>query len=341
MTGLLLLFAGGYLMAWVLTITMRRYALSSRLIDAPNERSSHVVPTPRGGGAAIVIAFFALLLTAVWLGHVPPEFSWAMLGSAFPVAIVGWLDDLGHVKARWRFLIHSAAAVWTLYMFDGIPFVPLFGRAVDLGWFGLALCTIYLVWMVNLFNFMDGVDGIAAVETICVCVGGALTWQLATGTPYWIVPIAFAACVAGFLVLNFPPAKIFMGDVGSGFIGMVIAVFSLWSAQEVAQVFWCWFILTGCFMVDATTTLLRRVRRGEKFYEAHRNHAYQYAARKHGSHKVVTLTVAAINVFWLLPYALLVALGRLDGLAATLVAYAPLVVLAFRYKAGDRANQEF
>jgi Fuc2NAc and GlcNAc transferase len=128
--------------------------------------------------------------------------------------------------------------------------------------------------------------------------------------------------------------------VGSGFIGMVLGTFSLWTAQQVPAVFWCWIILLGVFIVDATTTLLRRVVRGEKFYEAHRCHAYQYAARKYASHGRVTLAVGVINVVWLLPIAVLVALGKLDGALGTLIAYAPLVWLAYRYKAGDRAAQE-
>ena len=335
----LLLAPLGGLLAWVLTAGVRRYALSARLLDQPNERSSHVVPTPRGGGLAIGVSFMVLVLAAAMLGQLPLQLLWVLLGSAVPVAVVGLLDDHGHVQARWRFLAHTAAAMWTLWVLGGIPPVPIFGHSIDLGWFGLALCTAYLVWMVNLCNFMDGIDGIASIEAITVSLGGGLAWWLATGTPDWWVPVAFAACVAGFLVWNYPPARIFMGDVGSGFVGMVLAVFSLWTAQQATAVFWCWFILLGCFMVDATTTLVRRVRRGEKFHEAHRSHAFQYASRRHGSHQAVSLAVGAINLLWLLPLAVLVARGWLDGVAAALIAYAPLVWLAFRYKAGDRAAQ--
>jgi Fuc2NAc and GlcNAc transferase len=335
---ILLLLAIGALLTWVLTGVMRRYALRAELLDQPNERSSHAMPTPRGGGVAICVSFIGLTLAAAAAGNVPASLLWALLGT-IPVAVVGWLDDRGHVQARWRFIAHTVAAVWALWVFGGIPPVPILGASFDLGGFGLALCTAYLVWMVNLCNFMDGIDAIAGIEAITVALGGALTWWLATGTPHWYLPVLFAACVAGFLAWNWPPAKIFMGDVGSGFIGIVLAVFSLWAAQEVTQVFWCWFILLGCFMVDATTTLVRRVRRGEKFHQAHRSHAYQYASRRHGSHGVVSLAVAAINLAWLLPIAVLVALRLLDGVAGTLIAYAPLVGLAFGYKAGDRAAQ--
>ena len=329
----------GVVCSWWLTARVRRYAIRVQLLDHPNERSSHSEPTPRGGGIAIVASFTMLIITQSAAGMLAPHLLAALLGSGLLVALVGFLDDRAALPARWRFLAHSAASIWSLWLMGGIPPVPVFGFALDLGWFGLALAATYLVWMINLYNFMDGIDGIAGIEAITVALGGALCWWLATGTPDWPVCLVFAACVAGFLAWNYPPARIFMGDAGSGFIGIVLGVLSLWTAQQATQVFWCWFILLGCFMVDATTTLVRRVRRGERFHEAHRSHAYQYASRQHGSHKRVSLAVGAINLLWLLPLALLVALGRLDGAAGTLLAYAPLVWLAFRYRAGDRAAQ--
>jgi Fuc2NAc and GlcNAc transferase len=330
----------GLVASWVTTERARKYALDADLLDHPNARSSHTIPTPRGGGVAIVGSFLALVATLLFTGHVPADFAAAALGSGLAVAIVGFIDDRKSIPARWRFLIHAAAGTWVLIALKGIPPVPIFGMSVDLGCFGLGLAVIYVVWMINLCNFMDGIDGIASVEAITVSLGGAACWWIATATPYWFIPVAFAACVTGFLAWNYPPAKIFMGDSGSGFIGLVLALFSLWTAQQATQVFWCWFILLGGFMVDATTTLVRRVRRGERFSEAHRSHAYQYASRKHHSHQRVTLTFAAANLLWLLPIALLVAWRLVDGVAAAVVAYAPLVWLAFRYKAGVRAEQE-
>lgn len=330
----------GLLAGWWLTARMRRYALAAQLLDHPNERSSHTVPTPRGGGVAIVVSFCGLVIALGAAGSLSAPWLAALLGSGLLVAVVGLLDDRAPLPARWRFLAHGVASIWALWLMGGIPPVPVFGVSVDLGWFGLALATVYLIWMVNLYNFMDGIDAIACIEAITVACGGALCWWLATGTAQWPVAIVFAACVAGFLAWNFPPARIFMGDAGSGFIGLVLGIFSLWTAQQATQVFWCWFILLGCFMVDATTTLVRRVRRGDPFNVAHRSHAYQYAARRVGSHKAVSLAVGAINLLWLLPIAVGVALGRLDGATGVLIAYAPLVWLAFHYKAGDRASQQ-
>ena len=329
----------GALLSLVLTALVRRYALATKLLDHPNARSSHSIPTPRGGGVAIVASFG---LSSGWLAMldaVDTSFAMALFGAGGLVALLGFFDDRFQLRAGWRFLGHLVSAVWALWALHGIPPVPLFGHSIDLGWPGLALAAVYLVWMVNLCNFMDGIDGIASIEAITVSLGGAFAWWLATGTSQWCVPILFAACVAGFLVWNYPPARIFMGDAGSGFVGMVLGLFSLWAGRHAPAVFWCWFILLGCFMVDATTTLIRRVRRGERFSEAHRSHAYQFASRLYRSHKRVSLAVGAINLLWLLPIAVLVALGKLDGAVGTIIAYVPLVVLAFRLKAGDRVSQ--
>jgi Fuc2NAc and GlcNAc transferase len=220
-----------------------------------------------------------------------------------------------------------------------LPAVPVFGWVLNLGWLAVALSAAYVVWSINLFNFMDGIDGIASVEAVTVALCGAgLAWWVQPQGP-WPLAVLFAACVGGFLLWNYPPARIFMGDAGSGFLGLVVATLALAIGRGAPQLFWAWFILGGCFMVDATTTLVRRHRRGEKVFEAHRSHAYQYASRVHGAHKPVTLAVAAINLLWLMPLATLVALGHLDGVAGVLIAFAPLVGLAFRYRAGDKAAQ--
>jgi Fuc2NAc and GlcNAc transferase len=341
MTEFVVICATAFLLSLGLTLQMRRYALAANILDHPNARSSHSTPTPRGGGLAIVGAFLAGVLACLFAGvTVAKPLLMSLLVSGAGVALLGWLDDRSGLAARWRFLAHAVASAYALWLFKGIPSVPIFGVQIDLGLGGVILAALYLVWMINLCNFMDGIDGIASIEAITVSLGGALTWWLATQSGAWFMPLLFASCVAGFLVWNYPPARIFMGDGGSGFVGMVLGLFSLWAGQQAPQVFWCWFILLGCFMVDATTTLIRRVRRGEKFNEAHRSHAYQYAARKHGSHKQVSLAFGLINLLWLLPIAVVVALGRLDGASGVIVAYVPLVWLAFKYKAGDRAAQE-
>ncbi|HCO64142.1 MAG TPA: glycosyl transferase, partial [Alcanivorax sp.] len=148
------------------------------------------------------------------------------------------------------------------------------------------------------------------------------------------LPLLLCASVAGFLVWNFPPARIFMGDAGSGFLGFMIGGLSLHAAWLVPEMLWSWQILMGVFIIDATFTLIRRLCNGEKAHEAHRTHAYQYASRHYGSHRAVTLRVLAINVLWLLPLATFVALEWLDGPLAVVIAYTPLIMLAVRFNAG-------
>ncbi|AYF87478.1 MULTISPECIES: glycosyltransferase family 4 protein [unclassified Pseudomonas] len=322
--------------ALFMTGVLRRYALSRSLLDIPNARSSHAVPTPRGGGVSIVLAFLATLPLLGVMAVLSWPVVFALLGAGALVAMVGFLDDHGHIPARWRLLGHFSAAAWALWWFGGLPKVVVFGALVDLGWFGNILAAIYLVWLLNLYNFMDGIDGIAAVEAICICLGGALLYWLKGQEALVVVPLMLGLATAGFLYWNFPPARIFMGDAGSGFLGISLGLLSIHAAWVSPELLWSWIVLLGVFVVDSTWTLLRRLLRGDRVYEAHRSHAYQYAARKFGRHLPVTLAVAAINLFWLLPLALWVAVGGGEGLVAVVLAYLPILALAIRFKAGKQ-----
>jgi Fuc2NAc and GlcNAc transferase len=319
----------------LLTWILRRYALSRSLIDIPNARSSHSVPTPRGGGVAIVISFLVALFLMVSQSLVPWPLALALLGSGIGIAILGFLDDHGHVPARWRLLGHFIAAVWALFWLGGLSPLVFFGTSIDLGVLGHILAAFYLVWMLNLYNFMDGIDGIASVEAIFACLGASLLYWLAGFDSLIFVPLVLAMAVAGFLYWNFPPARIFMGDAGSGFLGIILGLLSLQAAWASPKLLWVWLILLGVFIVDATVTLMRRLLRGDKVYEAHRSHAYQFASRQYGRHLPVTLAVAAINLFWLLPVAACVVLWGLDGALGLVLAYVPLVILAVKFHAGE------
>ncbi|WP_434701017.1 MraY family glycosyltransferase [Pseudomonas sp. D1-36] len=327
-----LLFVG---LSCALTWLLRRYALSRSMIDVPNARSSHTVPTPRGGGVAIVLSFLLALPVLAVAGFLTWPTMYAMLGSGMGVAVLGFLDDHGHIAARWRLLGHFAASVWALYWLGGLPPITLFGLDLELAWFGHILALFYLVWVLNLYNFMDGIDGIASVEAICGCLGACLLYWLGGFDSLIVAPLALALAVAGFLFWNFPPARIFMGDAGSGFLGIILGMLSLQAAWVSSKLLWVWLILLGVFIVDATVTLLRRLLRGDKVYEAHRSHAYQFASRQFGRHLPVTLAVMAINLLWLLPLAACVVLLDIDGALALIVAYVPLVMLAVRFHAGE------
>jgi len=320
----------------LMTAALRRYALSRSLLDIPNARSSHTLPTPRGGGLAFVVAFLVAMLGLGWGGYIAAVMLTSLLGAGGLVALIGFVDDHGHIAARWRLLGHFAAAAWGLAWLGGMPPLTVFGLQLATAWLGVVIGLLYLVWLLNLYNFMDGIDGIASIEAICVCLGGSLLyWVTGHADATWL-PMLLAAAVAGFLCWNFPPARIFMGDAGSGFLGIVLGLLALQAGWINPLLFWGWLILLGVFVVDATYTLVRRLLRGDKVYEAHRSHAYQYASRRHGSHRPVSLAVAAINLAWLLPVALAVVLFELDGVAGTLIAYVPLILMAITYHAGKK-----
>jgi Fuc2NAc and GlcNAc transferase len=327
-------------LSWLLTSAVRHYALRGHLIDVPNDRSSHRTPTPRGGGVAIVLSFLACSPLLAMLGGVASDPLLAMLPAGAWIAAIGFIDDHRHIPARWRLLGHFIGAGWLLCWTGGVPALPTPWGALDLRLAGDLLGLVFLVWLLNLYNFMDGIDGIAGLEAISLCLGGALCgWVVGIWQLVWL-PLILGMAVLGFLVWNFPPARIFMGDAGSGFLGLILGGLALQAAWQAPPLIWSWLILLGVFVVDASFTLVHRLMRGERFYEAHRSHAYQRASRRYGSHLRISLAVTAINVLWLLPLALLVALGHVSGLPALIVAYAPLVLVVAHLGAGCPDEQD-
>lgn len=321
--------------SFALTAFLRRYALSRSLIDIPNQRSSHTVPTPRGGGVAIVLTFICALFLLLTMGLTTENALIALAGAGGITAVIGFLDDHGHIAARWRLLAHFFAGGWGVYWVGGLPPLLIGGISIELSWFGHLLAVVYLVWMLNLYNFMDGIDGIAGVQAVTTCAGACLIYWLGGFAEMAWVPGLLALCSAGFLCWNFPPAKIFMGDAGSGFLGIILGVITLQAAWVDAGLLWAWLILMGVFIVDATFTLLRRLLRGDRIYEAHRSHAYQFASRQFGKHLPVTVVVGLINVLWLLPIAIGVSYFKIDGALALVAAYLPLIWLAVKFRAGE------
>jgi Fuc2NAc and GlcNAc transferase len=242
-----------------LTLAVRRFALSRGLLDVPNERSSHVVPTPRGGGVAIALTAVAgfALLTAL---HEVDSALFAALAGGLGVAAVGFLDDRRALPAVGRLAVHLAAALWALAWLGGLPPLRIGDRVVELGAVGNIFGALGIVWVLNLFNFMDGIDGLAASEATFIAWSGAMfAGASPAGNAVAAAAIIFGASCLGFLRWNWPPARIFMGDVGSGFAGYVIAVLALGAARHDTVGLWTWLILGGALFVDDTATLLRRL----------------------------------------------------------------------------------
>lgn len=324
-----------FILSFALTGLIRQHALAKNIVDVPNHRSSHSLPTPRGGGLAFVILFLLSLPILASISDVSFRIIIPILCSGLLVGGLGYIDDHYTIAARWRLLGHSVVGVIILYWLGGLPTIPVFGFNLSPGLFSDVLAFFYLVWLVNLYNFMDGINGIASVEAISICVFIACIYWITGAFDLVQMPIILAASVMGFIFWNFPKPRIFMGDAGSGFLGIILGILSIQAAQVHAAYFYCWLILLGIFIVDATITLLRRLSRGDKIHQAHRSHAYQYAARRLKSHTTVTCCVLALNSFWLFPLALLVALGYLQGIVGLIIAYLPLVFLAIYFRAGQ------
>jgi Fuc2NAc and GlcNAc transferase len=307
-----------------------RWAHQRDLIDHPNHRSSHTTPTPRGGGVALVVSLYIGLTAAAALDWI----SWrplALVLCGLPIAVIGYADDALTLSARTRLLVQAICAGLALWVLNPLPALTLFGAELP-GSVTVVLYFLGIIWLTNLYNFMDGIDGIAALETIAI----ALCWIALLGLNQATIPLILICATVGFLYFNWPPARIFMGDVGSAFCGFVIAGLALFYASADQTPVLLWLIPASAFIVDATVTLIVRILRGRRPGVAHRSHAYQHAARKIGKHLPVSLAYFLLSTLWLGVIAFWVRNGSASVSAEVgfLIAIAPLVVVALALRAG-------
>lgn len=321
------------------TNLVRNFAIKRNKFDIPNERSSHHNPTPRGGGIAVAASFVLGLLVLLIRRDIATASICAVIFPGVLVAIIGYLDDIGRVTAtRLRLIGHFVAALLAVYILGGLPPMPLFERTFDIGFIGDVVAVLFLVWMLNLFNFMDGIDSVTGIETLTSCFILAIFLISKSDTNLWQIPALLCAAIIGFLYFNWPPAKIFLGDIGSGFVGFTVGVISLIVAKTQPLMAWAMIILLGVFIVDATVTLGRRLIDKQKISSAHRSHAYQHLANSPDRHLKVSLSIGAVNIFWLAPIAWLVVDQRVQPIFGVGISYLPLVILAVYFKAGKTAD---
>lgn len=308
--------AGAAILSWLLASRVRLYALD-RLLDIPNERSSHTVATPRGGGLAIAVTVLGGAILAAILHWITWDLALALAGGGAMIAAVGWIDDHKSLSALVRFTVQFISAAWAMFWLGGLSSLNVGYATLNLGILGTILGIVGIVWAINLYNFVDGIDGLAAGEAVSTGVVGGLI-LLAMGQ-YGLAMIALliAAASAGFLPLNWAPAKLFMGDVGSGMLGYLFAVLAVASENTGAVPLLLWVLLLGAFIFDATVTLCRRIAHGERWYHAHHSHAYQRMVQAGRSHAQVSLMILLINlalavlaiVAWLRPTFFLISIG--------------------------------
>lgn len=324
---ILLFFLLGTL-GYVLTKCLIVYAHKNHLLDVANHRSSHTNATPRIGGLSFVLLISICGLTYTLLNGTTNLIFYTLAPAAL-VALTGLVDDIRGISRTKRFAIYFFCSLIALgnlagindYSYPGIIFRGL-------------ILSLSLSWLTNLFNFMDGIDGIAASESIFVLAALAIFAYLQgfSGLSYFLM--LSIAPIIGFLILNWQPAKIFMGDIGSTFLGCFIGCICLYAIHLKTITIFSAIILLGCFIVDASWTLAYRVCTGQKWYQAHRSHNYQILSRKYNSHQKVSLLYSGVNLCWLFPLALAANYWKEYGLLITTISLLPLIWQCFIIGAG-------
>jgi Fuc2NAc and GlcNAc transferase len=326
-------FSISFIASLLLVYCVRMGAIRIGLFDIPNARSSHLAATPRGGG--IVIAVFVLIeILVVGAEQLLPAMvviGWTVGGMM--IAAIGLIDDLRGVSAGLRLAVQAIGAVMLVAAIGGMQPLPTPWGVVSMGHVGWVVGVAAILWCVNLYNFMDGIDGLAGAQSVFVATAGA-EMVSAAHAGVRLPLLVLSGSSLGFLVWNLSPRKIFLGDVGSGFIGFSIAGAAFVGSTNKEFSLWAWLALNGLFFVDATTTLIVRTIRGERPVDAHRSHVYQRLAQRLNSHRAVTAIYTAVNVLWCLPWALASRHYKEYGLFMVVAEIAPLFLVATLLGAG-------
>jgi UDP-N-acetylmuramyl pentapeptide phosphotransferase/UDP-N-acetylglucosamine-1-phosphate transferase len=280
---LILSFAGTFI---IMQVAVRR-----NIMDIPNQRSSHTQPTPRGGGLAIVIAWYTGLTLLKILGILDLRLFLALMSGSL-LAAVSFIDDIYDIKPSIRILAQLITACAGLHFIGGMKFIYLGDLKIEYSLILSLIAVIGIVWFINLFNFLDGIDGYASMEAILVASG----MFVVTGNQSLAILI-FATL--GFLIWNWPKAKIFMGDIGSTQLGFILIILGLYFNNEQQFNLIGWLILTSLFWVDASVTLFRRWRNNEKLSVAHKKHFYQRIVRSGFTHKKTVIRMILVNIFFI------------------------------------------
>ena len=313
MTAGLLAMLSAFLLAWLLTPWVRSQALRHQWIDRPGPRSSHQRVITRGGGLALVAGF---LLALLWLAF-PSEWVLPVALTMLAITVIGWLDDMYTLNVRWRLGGQAFIAIIAVFWLGPVSEIQFAAQSVPVPWLWTLLAIPALIWMINLFNFMDGADGLASSQVVFSAACFALAFYLNEQPELASIALCLAAACAGFLMWNRPPARIFLGDAGSLALGWCLGLLALAGTLTGAISVWLAFSIVAVFVVDATATLIYRLMRGQRWYTPHRDHAYQQLIRRNWSHRTVMLVFNALNLMLVLPLVLTVlAFPGLDFIGA-------------------------
>ncbi|MCT7639262.1 MraY family glycosyltransferase [Aliarcobacter butzleri] len=276
------------LISFFLTYFIKNYMIKKSFVASVNERSSHTVPTPHGGGIAIAITWFIGLFYLYFIGQIENNLFYALLFGAV-ISIVSFFDDIYELSPKLRLIIQAIVAIGGLYFLGGFETLTFGIFDIQNSIFTNIFAFFMIIWFINLYNFLDGINGYAGSEAVFLSLAGFILF----GGNYFLV---LAVAVLGFLYWNWNKAKIFMGDVGSTLLGYNVAIFTIYYSNEEPNNFWIWIILFSVYWFDATLTLIRRKLNKEKLSLAHKKHAYQRLTQAGWSHYKVTNYSIGLNI---------------------------------------------
>ena len=292
-----------FLMSTFMTYKLINLSKLLNLIDTPNKRSSHKTPTSKGGGISIVLLTFATIIFLYFDKTIDTRFGISLILGSTIIAITGFLDDLYNLSVIRRIILYSLSIFISIIILVPETNLVIGNTKIEMSVFAYLVYAVYIFWLMNLFNFMDGTDGYAGIQTVSTAFFTWLVLSNTIETNEHLILLVILASTLGFLIWNWSPAKIFMGDVGSCTLGFIFALFSVYSSNQGHLSISVWLILLSPFIGDASFTLIKEILNGKKWYQAHNNHAYQKLYQIGFNHKVIAKGLLVINLICIWPLA--------------------------------------
>tara|TARA_R110002110_G_scaffold365271_3_gene575159 strand:- start:76546 stop:77583 length:1038 start_codon:yes stop_codon:yes gene_type:complete len=300
---------------------IRQYSIRKDLFDVPNNRSSHTTPTPKGGGIGIVLTLLITISALFAYDMIESNLALSLLLGLSIVAITGLIDDFKNISALKRALTYVISALLSIYLIGGFTTVSINNYTLQLSHAGYLFSVLFVVWLINLYNFMDGTDGFAAIQTIMVSLFCGYLFMTAENIPFTILILGLFSSTLAFLYWNWSPAKIFMGDVGSCSIGFLFGLLTIYTEAKNIISISVWLILLAPFIGDATYTLFKRILNREKWYQAHNSHAYQRFYQSGFTHSQLAIGLFMINLLIVWPCATIANFDKSLELAMLILVY--------------------
>jgi Fuc2NAc and GlcNAc transferase len=317
-----------FIASYFFPIPAKRFGFFS----VPNYRSLHAEVIPRGAGVVVAGIMLPVFFVLKAIHYISPNEFMVLFWGGLVVSLVGLLDDRFELPARFRFVTQLIAAIWVCHWLGASPKLNLGFSLLDLGWTGAFLAVFFLVWFYNLFNFIDGIDGMAISSIIFVSFSAATLFFIKQEITLSTLLVLLGLANIGLLYFNWPPARIFLGEAGTYFNSYALSAIVMASLWKSTPILWVWLILLAYYLTDTTmTTLVRLFKYPKTWYKPHRSHAYQNLARIWDNHLKMLGIVWAINLLWLLPLALLAFFIPDKGWLFFLIAYLPIIAFALKF----------